>query len=132
MSTTLEDGRRQYPVTTMLRARELHAGGWKSGQIPDLLEREGLGRPAPNTVLRWINPGYRMRQALGMQQWNRQMSASTASFLLSSRTPEYQLAFMQRLRREGIPCSSIAKVCRVVLGLDVSREYVRDRLKPSA
>jgi hypothetical protein len=115
----------------MLRARELHEAGWKSGQIPAMLEREGLGRPAPNTVLRWVNPGYRMRQAQGAQQWNRQAGVSAATFLLSSRTPEYQLAFMQRLRREGIPCSSIAKVCRVVLGLNVSREYVRDQLRPT-
>lgn len=131
MSTTL-DGRRQYPASTLTRAREHFAAGWKTTQIPGLLEGEGLGHPSVNTIYQWCYPVQRDRAVDAMRARKARDAATSATFRLSGQSAAYHLAFMQRLRREGIPCSSIAKVCRVVLGLDVSREYVRDRLKPSA
>lgn len=132
MPLTATDGRRQYPVTTMLRAREHHAAGWKVAQIPGLLEREGLGKPSVNTIYLWTNPAYRESRIASMRLRNARVVAQGASFQLHGRSPEYQLAFMTRLRQEGIPCSSIAKVCRVVLGVNISREQVVGLLRPES
>lgn len=133
MATTADtpttDGRRQYPVGTMLRAREHHDAGWKTSQIPALLEREGLGRPSVNTIYLWVHPTQHERNVNAMRLRKARMAAQSASFRLSGQSAEYHLAFMARLRQEGIPCSSIAKVCRVVLGLDMSREQCRDLLR---
>lgn len=128
-----EDARRQYPVKTVLRAREHLEAGWKATQVAGkdgLLDREGLGSPCVETVLRWANPSRQERRADAHRIRQAQLTAAGSTFRLYSDSPEYQVAFMYRLRREGVSYQNIARVCRVVFGITVSADQVRLRMFP--
>lgn len=119
----------QYPVASMHRAIEHYEAGWKPTRIREMLRQEGLGYPSLSTIYVWVNPDYRQRCLRAARDRQAKASAETARFRLSSLAEEYQQAFMVRLRREGIPCASIAKVCGVVFGVRLSVAEVRERLR---
>jgi hypothetical protein len=88
----------RHTTLVVARAVELADVGWTAGQIPGVLDRELGVRPTRETVLRWTNARYAERARVR--------------------------AFIRRLRSEGVPKSSIAKVCTVLFGEPVSRDQV--------
>lgn len=120
--------RQPYPVATMLRARELRAAEWPPTRVRELLEAEGLGSPSVATIYIWTNPEYQESHRRATRNYKRQQAALGAAFRLPSDTPEYAQEFMRTLRAERVSCSNIAKVCRVVLGMQMTAAQVRYRL----
>lgn len=105
----------RYPVRVASRARELRESGWSVRQIRDLLGREENVRPALTAIARWTDPKYAERSRERQARWLREKRAEAGySFAVNGNSPEYQAAFIRRLRDEDIAISAIAKVCRVV------------------
>lgn len=118
-SSTSTTNRPPYPVSLMAEAQRLHAGGWRSHEIRALFERRGEPRvPSYTTILMWVDSSYKERQlALHREAHVRRAGErGIRSFKLAAKSPEYQAAFIRRLRAEGEPVSGIVRVCRVVFG----------------
>jgi hypothetical protein len=96
------------------RAREHRAAGWTYDAIRDLLHSEFDVRPSRATVLYWANEDARARKLV--RDRKRQRTVSAASRKPRTTSPEYQAAFVRRLRAEGEPVTGIVRVCRVVFG----------------
>lgn len=114
-----------YTVATMLRARELRTDGWSHADIARLIEQETGRRPSRDSVRRWTDEKYRERKNAQVAESQRVAAARAAGYRLPSDAPEYRAAFILRLRAEGVPWSSIARVCCVVFGGRWSRERVQ-------
>lgn len=115
----------RHTTETMSRAIELKEAGWRPGEISKLLERELGVRPGRNTILRWTNPTYAERERTRMSRINARRWANRWRFnLLERSTDACRQAFIHRLTAEGVPTSSIAKVCTVLFGEPVSRDAV--------
>lgn len=122
--------REPYPVATMLRARELRDAGWYQTDIRRILEAEGLGSPSLFTIQVWTNQRYYHQQRELVRSRGAKRSAKTAAFRLAGSSDAYTQAFMEQLRKDGVPSRSIAKVCRrVIAGFDLSEDQVRERLR---
>ena len=123
--------RREYPASLASEARTMAAGGWSGHAIHCLLVKR-LGDDAPSrvTVYRWldINGKHAATESRRMAR----LSATTASFRFPSRSPEWQDAFIVRLRDAGLKPASIAKVTGVVLDEPLSRYEVGQRLGRAA
>ncbi len=118
-----------YPISTVLRARELAEGGWKAVEIRDLLEREGRGRPSHTTVGMWMDPEkYRVHRDRSRAQQLRQ-AADNAQFRMGGSSPDYRRALMVRLRSEGLSCHAIGVVHGVVFGDRLTAHQVRYALR---
>jgi hypothetical protein len=127
---------REYPVATMVRAKELAGRGWYATAIRSILQGEGLGSPCVNTIRRWVDPAYDEAQRRRVRTtMARARAASTVSqsggpkFRLPIKTEEGQQAFMRVLRAEGVSCSAIGKVCGVVFGERLTDNQVRYMLR---
>jgi hypothetical protein len=103
-----------WPASVSLEARRYKTAGFNIAEICRIIEREHGRCPSRGTVTYWVDDRYREQR---LERTKRRMSlenARTATFRLSSNTPEYQAAFIRRLRAEGTPWQSIVKVCNVV------------------
>lgn len=121
--------REPYPIATMQRVRELHEGGWPPSRIRRFLADEGHDVPSRTTIYEWVNAEYKARQMRAKRDQKAARLATRTEFRLRHTRPESQHAFMVRLRREGVPCATIAKVCGVVFGVRLSAGEVRERLR---
>jgi hypothetical protein len=117
----------RYQAATLIRAQELHAAGWPIVKIADLLERELGARPCRDTILGWVDPAYAQRRDMRQQRYNTRRWAARWTFQLGGErmSTEYRAAFARRLRDEGVPVESIARVCGVVFGGDWTGDHVR-------
>lgn len=106
-----------YPASLMAEAQQMHADGWTGYQIHRILRQRDLERtPSLTTVYLWINPEYRLNHRERHRVEERKAGAAKAKFKLPSDSPEYQLAFIRRLREEQVTWENVARVCRVVFG----------------
>ncbi len=109
-------------------ARRLHAesdGAWRGAEIARQLERSHGVKPTRETIMRWIDPEYDERVRERTTQKNRERWAKRWTFALAATaTDDYRVAFVKRLRAEGVPKASIAKVCTVVF----AERWTRDRV----
>jgi hypothetical protein len=117
----------RYPVKVAARARELRTLGWSSGRIQRILEQEFGVRPSRQSVLRWADDEYADRVRQQVRAGNLQRWSTMWTFELGGSRPsdEYQEAFIRRLRDQGVPYSSIAKVCNVVFAGRWTEDRVR-------
>jgi hypothetical protein len=113
----------------MLRARELRDAGWYPTAIRRLLTQEGHGSPSLFTIQVWTNPRYMANHSKRRQSRGLERSAERTRFRLSGSSEAYRVAFMERLHSDGVPCSSIARVCCVVFGMEVAPNEVRRVLR---
>ena len=121
--------REPYPVTTMIRARELRDAGWYPTAIRRILTSEGHGSPSLFTIQTWTNQRYLADHTRRQRLAGSQRVANGGSFRLCGSTEQYQQAFMERLRAEGVSFKAIAQVCRVVLDVELTDEQVRYKLR---
>jgi hypothetical protein len=114
-----------YPAKYSVRARELHAAGWRQFEICALLEKEFGQRPSGRSVLRWCDPDYaeteRFDRAKGTALKPRQRRKMWR--LVRDR--------MYELRHEvGLSCAAIAKLLSHDFeGVKVNEEQVRRMLE---
>lgn len=113
-----------YPLATMNRARELASGGWGPRRIAELLDAEGLGRPARLTIQRWIRPEKAQRHIQSNRVHAARLAAERATFRLPGRSPEYRRAFMYELRKGGLSCQAIAVVHGIVFDVPITEAQV--------
>lgn len=122
----------EYTAPVVAQARQYAAAGFGVREIQRLLEREIGRRPTDYTIRRWLNDGQRQHENARVQAEKTRRRANGATFRLSSNAPAYQHAFIRRLRAQGVPCASIAKVCTVVFDRSWSEYQVRRFLKGDA
>jgi hypothetical protein len=118
-----------YPITMVLRTRELSAAGWSRERIQDLLEREGYGRPSHTTVGLWADPAKYEAHMNRSRAQQRAKAAAETDFRLRGSTPEYKRAFMERLRSQGLSCHAVGVVHGVVFGERLTEHQVRYALR---
>jgi hypothetical protein len=125
---TQDPRQRRHSMRTVTLARTMHEnGGWTSSEIAKYLTR--MGTPvAVGTVRCWTNPEY-LEKAHARHERN---EAANAKFRLQGKSEAYRLAFMRRLRGEGVSYTGIAAVCRVVFGVSLVGEQVRWMLNETA
>lgn len=115
----------RWPGSVVAEARRLAEGGWTTGQIARLIGNRHGKQPSRNTVLRWVDPAHTAKENQRRCESNRIEWAERWTFTLgSAKSPEYRQAFIRRLRTEGVPASSIAKVCTVVFATPVKQSEV--------
>lgn len=107
-------------MTVVRQARDLVAGGWSAEEAARVLAREGIN-VSGRSIRRWTSTKQYARDLESVRRSQGRKRAKTATFLLRSTTPEYKEAFIRRLLAEGVPRSSIAKVCTVVFAERMSR-----------
>ena len=107
-----------YPAALMAEAQRLYAGGWSPSEIQRLFEARGEQRiPSRTTIRVWGDEEFRERQLVSHRAaHHRRAEQRGRSFRLAADTPEFQAAFVRRLREEGEPVSGLVRVCRVVFG----------------
>lgn len=111
-----------HPMPVVQKARELVESGWTAEEASRILANEGISVTG-RTIRKWVDPALAARDRERARKFTR-ARANNAQFRLRSTTPEFKEAFFRRLDAEGVPSSSIAKVCTVVFGERVSRHYV--------
>lgn len=127
-----------YPVRTMRRAHDLYEAGFSTRKISELLDAEGLGRPTPTTVNRWVNPDYKARQLSQVRGIKSKQRATEANFKMSGFTEQYRRAFAARLKVEGLTNLGIRKVFAVVFDEPITDHWINSvlveegMLRPSA
>lgn len=126
MAATVEPPR--YSTALMAYVRELRRAGWEIRAIQRVIRDEGHPNvPGRETILRWTNEHYANSKRRKQRRHYASVNAANATFRLSSEQPEYKDAFARRLREEGVPVSSIAKVMRVVFRSPPCEETLRTR-----
>jgi hypothetical protein len=124
--STVATGRR-YPAAAAHRARELRDAGWSIDRCRDFIAQEYGARPTFHTFKRWTDPEYQRSRDADVARRRRLRTAYTFRLVKGGdATPEYQAAFVRRLRSEGATVSSIAAACRVVFA-DESWTYAKAR-----
>ena len=128
MTTAAIDPRgRRYPAAAATRARELREAGWSIDRCRDLIAREFGHRPTFHTFKRWTDPEYQRARDADVARRRRLRTAYSFQLVKGGEaTPEYQRAFIRRLRQEGATVGSIAAACRVVFA-DEGWTYARVR-----
>lgn len=115
-----------YPAALMAEVRQMHAYGWTATHIHRVLLKRDLVRvPSVTTLQIWTNATYAESHRTGSRRRARNAGAATAKFRLPSDSPEYQAAFVERLRAEGMPWEGVARCCRVVFGGDWTARRVQ-------
>ena len=123
--------RREYPASLASEARTMSAGGWSGHAIHGVfVARLGDGAPSRCTVYRWLDKSG--KHAAAESRRMARIYAEHASFTFGVRSPEWQDAFIVRLRDAGLKPASIAKVTGVVLDEPLSRYEVGQRLGRAA
>lgn len=115
-----------YPITMVRKARELRAAGLTRQQIADAFERAGDPVPGLDTISNWTkDPEAYERDLEAARRYKQRRRAAAPSFQLRGHTnTDIVIAFVQRLRQEGLGKEDIAKTCRVVIGGKWTRERV--------
>jgi hypothetical protein len=106
-----------YSTQVMIRARKLHAAGWKASEIPDRLFAEFGVKPASTTVLCWVDPLYQRKQRESTRRKHRREALQT------------RLAMMRTLRERKLSFEDIGQVMAVVWGEELSAGQVKTRLE---
>lgn len=114
-----------YPMPLVSEARRLGRAGWTGVDIQGIMRSEHGVEIPHRTVSRWLNDESAEADRVRNKERKRVQNAAAASFQLKGSSPAYQQAFVKRLRGEGVPSTSIAKVCSVVFGEPWSRDRVR-------
>jgi hypothetical protein len=111
----------------MARARELYDAGWGYRKITRLLANELGVQVSHDTVKRWTDPEFARRARERATARNRRVWSARWEFQLGGARPsdEYRVAFMRRLRSEGVSCAAVGKVCGVVFGQPLTHHQVR-------
>lgn len=122
----------RYTTAEIQLARELYAGGWNIAEICRVIASETGRSPSRGTVTTWVDDNYRLRRIEKIAARQRVDNAKTATFRLSSRSLEYQAAFVRRLRDEDVTVRGIARCCRVVFGGRWTEYRVKQLLEEAA
>lgn len=106
----------RHPITAVVEARRLSAGGWSNAEIG---RRLGVSQ---DTVGRWVDPERAERKRRQQQAGNRRQSARRGANPLGSReaAPEFKFGRVVALRDLGLSWEAIAKLMRHDFGDDIS------------
>lgn len=125
MTTTA--GRVDHPVALRTEARRMHRAGWSAHRIHQMFrDRLGADAPARATVYNWTDEQAYERHKRSVIAGQARRRSREPVFRLYGSTPDYQAAFIERLRSEDVAVRAIAAVCRVVFD-DPSWTYARVR-----
>lgn len=116
----------RHPAAMMIEARRLHTDSEGALSVPEIgrqLAKAFGVRPTSDTIRRWIDPEYadksRARNIISDRRWRARTGQYAFKLVQGGpdmkTTPEYRDAFIRRLRDAGVPRTSIAKVCTVVI-----------------
>lgn len=124
----------KYSASVMVRARELHAGGFGCTVIPRLLFGEFGVTPHHETILRWVRPEHQERRFVEVRTIRaRQRAANVAGFGGKRQlSAEWKLARLREMRAAGVSMRSIGAVAGVWWGDALSESQVRTRLGADA
>ena len=120
----------RHPAKIAARAVEHREAGWPVSQIRVLLNQEFGVKPSADSIKRWTGVTYAAKSRERMAKRHLSDWQGRWQFRLAGpqHTPEYAGAFVRRLRAEGVPVATIARVCRVVLGGQWNERKVRQCL----
>jgi len=123
---------RRYPVSAMVRARELHEAGWSYRRIAELVHAETGHKPAATTVALWCYPEGKLRSRREAQNHKNAVTRSANRTPRQQFSPEWKLARMSELRDRGLSFEAIGQVTGVWWGEPLSEAQVAKRLGGSA
>lgn len=121
---------RRHTVTTVMRARELHAAGWGNKDVRRLLEREMGVTVAQSTMSRWLVPEQMEAARKRWAKYNGQRAAKRSARLGHPHArPEMKLTRMQALKDAGLSLADVARVMRLDFGDSFTRLQVERALR---
>jgi hypothetical protein len=141
MSTTQSSGGtrrfpsrgRRYPAALAIEARSLADAGWTWWQIQQIFHKREF-EVSKDTIRKWIDPAHAERRREQTAQANYRYNAANARFRFgaNANAEPYKAAFVDALRAQQVPATSIAKVMRVVFDEPWDLRRVRQHLDAQA
>lgn len=119
----------EYTAPLVQQARRYADAGFNASEIQRMLRDEHGQAPSHHTIRTWIDADCLARKRDRIRRWQEKNRTTASKFRLPSQTLAYQEAFIRRLRTEGVPCASIAKVCNVLFDSRWSEFQVRQIVK---
>jgi hypothetical protein len=123
---------RRYPVSALIRARELREADWSYRKIAELIHRETGHKPAATTVALWCYPEGKRHSRREAQNHKNAVTRSANRTPRQQFSPEWKRARMIELRDRGLSFEAIGQVAGVWWGEPLSEAQVAKRLGGNA
>lgn len=122
---------RRYPVTMVVRARQLREAEWSYGAIARLLQRETGHEIASSTIRLWLDQAAGDRQRAWQRDFSKRRASASTGRLggHESATPEFRHARMVALDTLGVSAGGIARVMNFDFRTALTEQQVRYALQ---